>query len=111
MPGPHCGKCASPLCGPGILMLGLASNEGLGFMGQVSAFVEHFFDVMVSESQRSPNTQAHLLVIGPYVCHCRFLLALWKLRSPEGSLRFHSAFMKTLNHCSANADTQVFDER
>ena len=30
MPGPHCGKCASPLCGPGILMLGLASSEGLG---------------------------------------------------------------------------------
>ena len=30
MTGPHCGKCASPLCGPGILMLGLASNEGLG---------------------------------------------------------------------------------
>ena len=30
MPGPLSGKCASPLCGPGILMLGLASNEGLG---------------------------------------------------------------------------------
>ena len=30
MLGPHGGKCASPLCGPGILMLGLASNEGLG---------------------------------------------------------------------------------
>ena len=30
MLGPHCGKCASPLCGPGILMLGLASNEGFG---------------------------------------------------------------------------------
>ena len=30
MPGPLSGKCASPLCGPGILMLGLASNDGLG---------------------------------------------------------------------------------
>ena len=34
MTGPHCGKCASPLCGPGILMLGLASNEGLGLTGE-----------------------------------------------------------------------------
>ena len=34
MTGPHGGKCASPLCGPGILMLGLASNEGLGITGR-----------------------------------------------------------------------------
>jgi len=30
MTGPQNGKCASPLCGPGILMLGLASTDGLG---------------------------------------------------------------------------------
>ena len=40
------------LPGPGGLPLGLASTEGLGVTGQVSAFAEHFFDVMVSESQR-----------------------------------------------------------
>ena len=33
MAGPHSGKCARPLCGPGILMLGLASSEGLGVTG------------------------------------------------------------------------------
>ena len=97
--------------GPGGLPLGLASNEGLGVTGQVSAFAEHFFDVVVSESQRSPNTQVHLSVTGPYAHHCHFLLAPWKLRSPEGSLRFHGAFMKTQVQCSANAETQVFDER
>jgi hypothetical protein len=30
MPGPLVGKCASPAGGPGILLLGLASNERLG---------------------------------------------------------------------------------
>ena len=42
MPGPHCGKCASPLCGPGILMLGLASNEGLGFFGEGQEMLNTF---------------------------------------------------------------------
>ena len=31
-------------------------NDSEGLRGQVSAFAEHFFDVVVSESQRSLNT-------------------------------------------------------
>ena len=33
---------ASPLCGPGILMLGLASNEGLGVMDRGETHEVHW---------------------------------------------------------------------
>ena len=46
MPGPRGGECASPLRGPGVLMLGLASSEGLGRNARKALGIDTILDLV-----------------------------------------------------------------